>query len=321
MNEIFDHLALGVSAAISPLTLGYCLFGVTLGTLVGLLPGVGILATIAMLMPLTFHLDPMVALVMLAGIYYGAAYGGSTASILLNLPGTAATAVTCLDGYPMTNQGRGGVALFMTTIASFVGSIIGIAMLAAFAAPLATAAVRFGPQENFSLMVLGLVAASCMSTTSPLKSLAMCVIGVMFGLVGMDVTTGTVRFTFGVRHLYEGISLVALALGIFGLAELMKNAGIVTSQKVRARDITMRSMLPTREDWRGPGEPCCAAPVSAPSLARFRAPEARSPPSCPTRSNGGFTAGPRSSARAPSKAWPVPRRPTTRQFRPHSFRH
>lgn len=239
----------GLTNALSGRTLLYCFIGVSLGTFVGVLPGVGILATIAMLMPLTFHLDAMTGIVMLAGIYYGAAYGGSTASILLNLPGTANTAVTCLDGYPMARQGRAGIALFTTTIASFVGSFIGIVLLALLAFPLSRVALSFGSQEYFALMVMGLIAASVMASGSALKSVAMVVLGIMIGLVGIDINYGVSRFTFGLRDFYDGLSLVAIALGLFGLSELMRNAGVMTRVTVKAKEITLRSMLPTRKDW------------------------------------------------------------------------
>jgi len=241
----------GTSWALAPTTMLYCTLGVTLGMIVGVLPGVGIMATIALLMPFTFHLEPMLGIAMLAGIYYGAAYGGSTASILLNMPGTAQSAVTCLDGYPMSKQGRAGVALFMTTIASFVGSAIGIAVLVSLAFPLARLALKIGPQEYFAIMVLGLVMASVMTTGgSVLKSLAMTAAGVMIGLVGVDVTSGAARFTFGNVHFFDGLQIVAVALGFFGLAELVRNAGNAAPRKVRAGDLSFRSMLPTRDDWR-----------------------------------------------------------------------
>ncbi|MBV1867085.1 MAG: tripartite tricarboxylate transporter permease [Marinosulfonomonas sp.] len=246
-------LLTGLYTALSVKTIFYAFVGVSLGTLVGVLPGVGSLATIALLMPLTFYLDPVTGIVMLAGIYYGGAYGGSTASILLNLPGTANTAVTCLDGYPMTQQGRGGVALFITTIASFVGSTVGIIMLAIFALPLASIALKFGPQEYFALMMLGLIAASSMTSGSPFKSLFMTIFGVVLGLVGTDVITGVTRFTMGVATLFEGLPLVAVALGLFGLGELMRNAGSEFKSTVMAKDITFRSMMPTKQDWKRSG--------------------------------------------------------------------
>ena len=179
--ELIDNLALGFNTALSPNTLFWCFIGVTLGTFIGVLPGVGVLATVSMLLPLTFHLDATTALVMLAGIYYGACYGGSTASILLNLPGTPSTAVTCLDGYPMAKQGRAGVALAMTTVASFFGASVGIMLLMLFSPVIARYALRFADAEFFALMLLGLVAASTMSSGSVLKGLSMMTVGIMLG--------------------------------------------------------------------------------------------------------------------------------------------
>lgn len=251
MVEFLDPAVLdGISRAFSLEAVMYCTLGVTLGMFVGVLPGIGILPTIALLIPFTFYLEPMTGIAMLAGIYYGAAYGGSTASILLNMPGTANTAVTCLDGYPMAQQGRSGVALFITTIASFVGSILGIVILAAFAFPLAELALRFGSQEYFALMVLGLVAASLMSSTTPSKSLAMVVFGLVLGIVGIDVTSGVPRFTFGIIQFYDGISLIAIALGLFGLSELIRNSNAPQTVNVTAQDIKIRSMIPTADDWK-----------------------------------------------------------------------
>lgn len=246
--DILSNLSIGFDAALSPQTLFYSFVGVSLGMFVGVLPGVGILAAIAMLMPLTFYLEPLSGLVMLAGIYYGATYGGSTAAILLNMPGTPNTAVTCLDGYPMAQQGKAGLALFMTTIASFVGSVFGIFMIAACAPLLVRLALQFGTQEYFSLMALGLVAGSLMASGSALKSLAMVVLGVFLGLVGLDLTSGVARFTFGVIQIQEGLPIVAVALGLFGLAELMRNAGSMNIPTTLAKDITYRAMLPDRKE-------------------------------------------------------------------------
>lgn len=255
MVEIFSNLSLGVELALSPQTLFYCFIGVAIGTMVGVLPGVGTMAALSMLFPLTFYLDPMTALVMLAGIYYGAAYGGSTAAILLNLPGTANTAVTCLDGYPMTQQGRGGVALFITTIASFAGSVLGLLMLVLFAPPLAQVALEFGSAEYFSLMAFGLLAATIFATGSPIRAIAMVVFGLLLGLVGADLTTGVARYTFGVSGLSDGLALTAVAVGLFGVSEVVANAGRLRAGNVSARDITWRSMLPSREDWRRSWKP------------------------------------------------------------------
>jgi len=246
----FSNIAAGLSVALSLQGLAYCFAGVAMGTFVGVLPGVGVMATIAILMPITFHLDPVFALIMLAGIYYGAAYGGSTASILLNLPGTANTAITCLDGYPMARQGRAGVALFITAVASFVGSILGLIILA-FASPLlARVAMNFGSPEYFSLMVLGLLSAASLASGSMLKALGSIALGLLLGIVGTDVSTGVQRFTFGLPELYAGLPLVAISLGLFGLPEVIANAGRIHASERRVQDVTLRSMLPTREDVR-----------------------------------------------------------------------
>src|SRR5690606_17552559 len=189
--DVFSNIVLGLETALSATNLLYCFLGVFLGTLVGVIPGIGAMAAMSMLLPVTFFLEPTTALIMLGGIYYGTAYGGSTASILLNLPGTASSAATCIDGYPMAQQGRAGVALLMTAVASFVGGSVGIIILMLFAPVIASYALRFGSAEYFALVVLGLVAASSISSGSVLKALSMVVIGIMFGCVGIDMYTGT----------------------------------------------------------------------------------------------------------------------------------
>lgn len=250
MGDILSNLALGLSVALSLNSLWYCFVGVLLGTFVGVLPGLGALVAIAMLLPLTFSLDPTSALIMLAGIYYGSAYGGSTAAILLNLPGTPSSAIVCLDGYPMSQQGRAGVALFITTIASFVGSFIGLLMLAGFSPALTNLALSFSAPDFFSLMVLGLVAAALLSSGLPFRSLTMICFGLILGIVGTDVSTGLMRFTYGSYHLFEGLPVVAIALGIFGVPEVMQNAGRLHTRTVAAKGITFRSMIPSGNDWR-----------------------------------------------------------------------
>jgi putative tricarboxylic transport membrane protein len=254
LGQLLTDLHIGLSVAFSLEGLFYCFVGVVLGTFIGVLPGIGPLASIALLMPLTFHFDPTIAIIMLAGIYYGSAYGGATASILLNLPGTANTAVTCLDGYPMARQGRAGVALFIHSIASFSGGVIGILIMALFSPPLAHVALRFGSQEYFGLMVLGLLAASLMSSGSPFRSLTMVTFGLLLGIVGVDVNSGQPRFTFGMINLYDGLPLVAIALGLFGMPEIIANSGR-ESASARPGEITLRSMFPTREDWRRSWKP------------------------------------------------------------------
>jgi putative tricarboxylic transport membrane protein len=221
--ELIEHLSLGFATAITWSNLLYCLIGAFVGTLIGVLPGLGPTATIAMLLPVTFVLPPVSALIMLAGIYYGSQYGGSTTSILVNIPGEAASVVTCLDGYQMARQGRAGVALTTAAVGSFFAGTFAT-FLIAFAAPwLASVALKFGPAEYFSLMVLGLVAATVLAQGSLLHAIGMVVLGLLLGLVGTDVTSGAQRFTFGISELADGIGFVVVAMGMFGLAEITRN--------------------------------------------------------------------------------------------------
>lgn len=247
--DLFANLALGLQTALSPSALAFCFAGVTLGTLIGVLPGIGAMAAIAMLLPLTYYVPPTEALIMLAGIYYGAQYGGSTASILLRLPGTAQAAVVTLDGYPMTQSGRAGVALFITTIASFAGSMVGVVLLAGFAPALAQVASAFRAPEYFALMVLGLVAAAMLGQGTPLRGLIMVVVGLLLGTVGTDLQTGTFRFVFGEQHLTDGLGLVVVAMGLFGVSEVIANVARPPNAPVGQR-LDWRAMIPTREDWR-----------------------------------------------------------------------
>jgi putative tricarboxylic transport membrane protein len=247
---VLDNLALGFEVALTAANLYYCFIGVFLGTFIGVLPGIGPFATIALLLPLTFHVQPTEALIMLAGIYYGAAYGGSTASILLNLPGTPSSAVTCLDGYPMSRQGRAGVALCITTFASFFGSMVGILLLAAFAPVLAGVALHFGAAEYFSLMLLGLLAAALIGQSSPLRASVMVILGLLLGMVGADANTGFYRFTFGFLELAEGFSLVAVAMGLFGVSEIIANAVRGIRGGLPTPKVDLRSLISTRADLR-----------------------------------------------------------------------
>ena len=269
---------MGLQVASDPTILWYCFLGVFLGTAVGVLPGIGALAAISLLLPMTYHMSPTAAIVMLAGVYYGAQYGGSTASILMNLPGGPASAVTCLDGYPMAKNGKAGIALFITTIASLVGAMIGLVLLVLFSPAIAEVGLKFGPAELFAMMVLGLVAASSMGTGSPVKGLAMVVMGVLLGMVGTDVNSGAARFTFDIPELMDGINLVALAMGLFGVAEVVRNIhGQDDSQKVEK--VTLRSMIPAREEMRRSypamlrgsalGSALGALPGVGPSIAAF----------------------------------------------------
>ncbi|GGE27687.1 hypothetical protein GCM10011360_14890 [Primorskyibacter flagellatus] len=246
---LIDGLSLGIDVALSRVNVAYCFLGVLIGTFVGVIPGVGALAAISMILPLSFYLDPTTAIVLLAGIYYGTVYGGSTAAILLNLPGVPSAAVACLDGYPMTRQGRGGVALFLTTMASFVGSMLGLAALVFFADAISDIGLSLRPADYFLLMTLGLVAAAAIPTGSPLKGLAMVFIGLAMGTVGTDIATGMARFTFGVPELLDGLSLVALAMGLFGISEVIVTSSL-PRRRASAGGITLRSMIPTRQDLR-----------------------------------------------------------------------
>ncbi|KCV62012.1 tripartite tricarboxylate transporter TctA family protein [Bordetella bronchiseptica 99-R-0433] len=247
--ELFDNIMLGLSTALAWNNLLWCIIGVSLGTLIGVIPGVGTLATMSLLFPITYVLEPTAALIMLAGIWYGSTYGGSTASILLNLPGTPANAVTCLDGFPMAKQGRGGVALLMTTVASFYGASVGIVMMMLFSPLVAEIAFKFGPAEYFSIMALGLVAASVVSSGSAIKGITMVVGGVMLGLVGTDVNSGVARFDFGFPELQDGVQIVALAMGLFGVTEIIASINHVKAAD-RKIDVSMKAMLPTRDEMK-----------------------------------------------------------------------
>ncbi|MBP7566256.1 MAG: tripartite tricarboxylate transporter permease [Burkholderiaceae bacterium] len=245
--ELLSNLGAGFASAFSPITLLYCFIGVLLGTVVGVLPGIGALATISLLLPITYHIPPDAAIIMLAGVYYGGQYGGSTASILLNLPGSPSAAVTCLDGYPMARQGRAGVALFMTTVASFVGAMTGLIILVLFTPTISELGMKFGPAEYFSMMLLGLVAASTLAGGAPAKGIAMVVFGLLLGMVGTDVNTGVARFDFGFPELTDGINLVALAMGVFGVSEVVASINNIPKED-KAMKVTLRSLIPTRRD-------------------------------------------------------------------------
>ena len=248
--NILESLALGFSVALEPSNLLWCFVGVTVGTFIGALPGLGALAAISVLFPLTYHLDPTSALVMLAGIYYGTQYGGSIASILLNLPGTPSAAIVCLDGYQMAKQGRAGVALSLTAIGSFIGSLAGIILLVLIAPLLASFALRFGPAEYFAIMLLGLVAASMLAKGSPIKGLIMVLVGLVVGAVGADVQTGVPRFTFGLSHLYDGVNIVVVAMGLFGVAEIINSIMRMRNQDQPNQKVSLRSLLPTGSEMR-----------------------------------------------------------------------
>src|SRR6185295_5035264 len=221
--DVFGHLALGFGVALTPINLVYALVGVLVGTLIGVLPGIGPVATIAMLLPTTYGLQPVSALIMLAGIYYGAQYGGSTTSILINMPGETSSAVTCLDGHQMALKGEAGAALAVAALGSFFAGCVATVMIAAFSPPLSAVALKFGPAEYCSLMVLGLIGAVVLAHGTLLKAIAMVVLGLLLGIVGTDVNSGMARFAFDIPELIDGIGVVAVAMGLFGFAEIISN--------------------------------------------------------------------------------------------------
>ncbi|WP_018175207.1 MULTISPECIES: tripartite tricarboxylate transporter permease [unclassified Thioalkalivibrio] len=252
--DVLIGLAGGFAAAFTLQNLLYVLLGVTLGTFIGVLPGIGSMAAIAMLLPITFYMPPASALILLAGVYYGAEYGGSITSILLNIPGTPSSAVTCLDGHPMALSGRAGVALLITAVASLVGSSVAIFFLT-FAAPaLGRLVLNFGPAEYFAVILFGLVATSTITNGSTAKSLAMVAVGVLLGLIGMDQNSAVARFTFGIPELFDGIDLIVLAMGLFGISEIMRSM-VMRSGHLATAQVSLKSMIPTREDLRASGFP------------------------------------------------------------------
>ena len=247
--DLLANLATGFAVAATPVNLLYALLGCLLGTLIGVLPGLGPVATIAMLLPATYSLPPESALIMLAGIYYGAQYGGSTTAILVNLPGESSSVVTTLDGYQMARQGRAGPALAAAGLGSFFAGCVGTLLLAAFAAPLTELAFAFGPAEYCTLMVVGLVGAVVLASGSLLKAIAMIIVGLLLGLVGTDVNSGLSRFTFDIPELTDGIGFVAVAMGMFGYAEIISN---LAKSDVEREVFTakVQGLLPTPQDIR-----------------------------------------------------------------------
>jgi len=248
MVETFQNLAVGFSVALEPQVLLYAFVGCVIGTLVGMLPGVGPLAGISLLLPATFGMNATTAIVLLAGIYYGAMYGGSTTSILMRIPGEAASVMTCIDGYAMTRKGRAGAALAIAAIGSYVAGTVSVVGLMFLAPPLARLALRFGPPEMFALMLLGLLVLAYMSSGSMVKSLAMAALGLLFGMVGIDQMTGFFRFHYGLVELGDGIGVVPVAVGLFGLSEILLTAGQATPPDVLRPKL--RELLPSRDEWR-----------------------------------------------------------------------
>jgi TctA family transporter len=247
--DLITNLSIGFGVAFTPINLLYAFIGCLLGTLIGVLPGIGPVATIAMLLPATYALPPVSALIMLAGIYYGAQYGGSTTAILVNLPGESSSVVTVIDGYQMARQGRAGPALAAAGLGSFFAGCVGTLILAAFAAPLTEVAFKFGPAEYFSLMVLGLIGAVVLASGSLIKAIGMIVLGLLLGLVGTDVNSGVARFSFDIPELTDGIGFITIAMGVFGYGEIISNLG----QSEEHREVftaKVTGLFPTKEDFK-----------------------------------------------------------------------
>ena len=250
--DIFQNIITGFGVALTPINLLLCLVGCFVGTLIGVLPGIGPTATISLLLPVTFSLSPVSAIIMLAGIYYGAMYGGSTTSILVNIPGEAASVVTCLDGYQMALKGRAGPALGIAAFGSFIAGTIGVFLVMMIAPPLAELALKFGPPEIFSVMILGLTILSYLSSGSLAKALVVALVGLLIGTIGID-TSGVFRFTFGIPDLYDGIGLVPVLMGLFGISEVMINLEQRFTRQIFETKI--KGLLPTKEDWKASVKP------------------------------------------------------------------
>ncbi len=246
--ELLDQLSLGFSVVFHPMNLLYCFIGVFLGTLVGILPGLGPLATISMLLPLTFGLPATSALIMLAGIYYGCQYGGSTTAILVNLPGESSSAVTTIDGYQMALKGRAGPALAAAGLGSFFAGTVATLLIAVVAKPLTVVALSFGPAEYFSLLIVGLVSSVALASGSTVKAVAMICLGLLLGLTGTDIQTGVPRFTFGRLEFLDGLDFIAIAVGIYGIGEILRNLEDVAVKKIGI--IKVKNIWPGRDDLR-----------------------------------------------------------------------
>ena len=259
MLETIQNLGMGFAVALSPPVLLYAFIGCVVGTLVGVLPGVGPLAGISLLLPATFGLNATNAIVMLAGIYYGAMYGGSTTSILMRIPGEAASVMTCIDGYAMARKGRAGAALAIAAVGSYIAGTVAVVALMFLAPPLAAFALRFGPPEYFALLLLGLLVLAYMSGGSMIKGLAMAAFGLLLGMIGIDQMTGYFRFAYGVVELGDGIGVVPVAVGLFGVAEILATAGQEIPPQVMKPK--MRELLPTKQEWRDSAMPIARGTV------------------------------------------------------------
>jgi putative tricarboxylic transport membrane protein len=259
LESTIDSLLLGFSVALRPDVLWYAFVGCIVGTLVGVLPGIGPLSGISILLPITFGLDATKAIVMLAGIYYGSQYGGSTTAILMRIPGEAASVMTCVDGYAMARRGRAGPALFIAATGSWIAGTFGVLMLTLIAPPLAAFALRFGPPEYTALLVLGLVFLAYMSSTSLVRTLLMAVLGLLIGTIGIDNMTGHFRYSFDIAELGDGIGIVPVAVGLFGLGEILATPSASVSGQILAPKL--RELLPSRSEWRQAMLPICRGSV------------------------------------------------------------
>ena len=257
--DIFANVALGFSVALTPTNLLFCFLGSVVGTLVGVLPGLGPVGAVAFLLSLTFKMAPATAVIMLAGIYYGAMYGGSTTSILVNIPGETASVVTCLDGYRMARQGRAGAALGIAAFGSFIAGTFGVVGLMFLAPMLGRAALRFGPAEYFALTLTGLTLVAYLTQGSMTKALIMAVLGLLAGTVGMDPISGEERFTYGSLTLRDGLGLVPVAMGLFGIAEVLENLAAIGTQSIY--ETSIKGLLPNRKDWQASGWPIARGSV------------------------------------------------------------
>jgi len=247
--DFIGTLITGLSVCMQPMNIVFCFLGVLIGTVVGVLPGIGPVGALSILLPVTYGVSPVTAIIMLAGIYYGAQYGGSTTSILVNIPGEAASVVSCIEGYQMAQNGRAGAALGIAAFGSFIAGTLGVIALQTLAVPLVYFALRFGPPEYFSLMILGLVILTFLAQKSMIRALMMAGFGILLGTIGIDTITGAARFTFGTSELFDGISMAPLAMGLFGFSEILLNVERVIKQEKVVLNTKFRELLPTLKDW------------------------------------------------------------------------
>lgn len=261
--EFLQNLSVGFGIALTPINILVCIVGCLVGTLVGVLPGIGPTATIAILLPITFTIPATTAIIMLAGVFYGAMYGGSTTSVLVNIPGEAASAVTCIDGHQMALQGRAGPALGISAFGSFIAGTVGVFFLMIVAPPLAEFSLKFGPPEIFSMMVFGLTLVSYLGSGSLIKAFIMAIVGLLIGTIGIDIT-GLYRFTFGIPEFYDGVGLVPLLMGLFGISEVLLNLEEEETVKRQVFETKIGDLLPNREDWKS-----SAMPIARGTLVGF----------------------------------------------------